>query len=158
MQTLVTGAASGQTITLPADLRDVQSLYVTFGNAGVEIHPLDPTALANRPANSAGVPQGYVVVGDSAYLIGGQGGLDYTLTYFQALPAVSGTQNWLIQREPGLYLYSTLAETAPYMKEDARILVWAEQYKAILKGMQTEDDQSRYGNAPAQRSPVPCAP
>jgi hypothetical protein len=32
MQALVTGTATGQTIPLPADLRDVQSLYVTFAN------------------------------------------------------------------------------------------------------------------------------
>lgn len=71
MQALVTGTATGQTITLPADLRAVQSLYVTFANQGVEIHPLDPTALALRPVNQSGLPQGYVVVGDTAYLIGG---------------------------------------------------------------------------------------
>lgn len=136
----------------------MQSLYVTIGGVGCEIHPLDPTALADRPANSAGVPQGYVVVGDSAYLIGGASDLDYTLTYFRSLPTIATTQNWLIQREPGLYLYSSLMETAPYMKEDERMITWASMYKTILDAMQAEDDQSRYGNAPSMRSPIPCAP
>lgn len=158
MQALVTGTATGQTITLPADLRTVQSLYVTIGGVGQEIHPLDPTALADRPTNSAGVPQGYVVVGSTAYLIGGDGGLSYTLTYFQSIPSVATTQNWLIQREPGLYLYSALAHSAPYLKDDARILTWAQIAKAIREGMEAEDDMSRYGNAPAMRSPVTCAP
>lgn len=99
-----------------------------------------------------------MVVGSSAYLIGGQGGLDYTLTYFQALPTISGTQNWLIQREPGLYLYSALMETAPYMKDDGRMVTWAAMYKTILDAMHAEDDQSRYGNAPSMRSPIRCAP
>lgn len=158
MQALVTGSAVGQTITLPTDLRAVQSLYVTFANQGVEIHPLDPTALANRPVNQAGLPQGYVVVGDTAHLIGGQGDLAYTLTYFQALAPIATTQNWLIQREPGLYLYQSLAHSAPFLKDDQRILTWAQMAKAIRDGMQEEDDMSRYGNAPAKRSPIACAP
>ena len=124
----------------------------------MEIHPLDPTALASRPANAAGVPQGYVVVGDSAYLIGGQGDLPYTLTYFQSIPSIASSQNWLIQREPGLYLYQSLAHSAPYLKDDARILTWAQLAKAIRDGMEAEDDSARYGNAPSQRSPVACAP
>ena len=136
----------------------MQSLYVTFSGVGCEIHPLDPTALADRPASGSGLPQGYVVVGSSAYLIGGQGGLDYTLTYFQALPPIATTQNWLIQREPGLYLYQSLAHSAPYLKDDARILTWAQIAKAIREGMEAEDDMSRYGNAPAMRSPLACAP
>lgn len=158
MQTLVIGTAVGQTITLPADLRAVQSLYVTYANQGVEIHPLDPTALADRPVNQSGVPQGYVVVGDTAYLIGGQGDLAYTLTYFQALTSVSAGQNWLILREPGLYLYQSLAHSAPYLKNDQRLLTWAQLTKAIREGMEAEDDMSRYGNAPAMRSPFHCAP
>lgn len=129
----------------------MQSLYVTIGNEGMELQPLPPTALSARPANSAGVPQGYVVVGSTAYLIGGQGGLDYTLTYFQALPTITANQNWLILREPGLYLYSALMESAPYLKNDARALTWATSYKLILDGMHKEDEQSRYGNAPAMR-------
>ena len=74
------------------------------------------------------------------------------------MPTISTTQNWLIQREPGLYLYSSLLETAPYMKDDARMVTWAGLYKTILDAMHAEDEQSRYGNAPAMRSPVPCAP
>jgi hypothetical protein len=99
-----------------------------------------------------------VVVGDTAYLIGGQGDLEYTLVYFQALPTVATTQNWLIQREPGLYLYQALAHSAPYLKNDERVLVWAQMAKVLRDGMQEEDDQSRYGNAPSLRSPIPCAP
>lgn len=136
----------------------MQSLYVTIGGVGQEIFPLDPTALADRPANSAGTPQGYVVVGDSAYLIGGQSDLEYTLVYFQSLPTIATTQNWLIQREPGLYLYQSLAHSAPYLKNDERVLVWAQMAKSIRDGMHAEDDQSRYGNAPAMRSPIGCAP
>lgn len=135
----------------------MQSLYVTIANRGVEIHPLDPTSLADRPVNQTGCPAGYVVVGSTAYLIGGQGGLAYTLTYFQTIPSISTSQNWLIQREPGLYLYQSLAHSAPYLKDDARLLTWAQLAKAIRDGMEAEDDMSRYGNAPAMRSPI-CAP
>lgn len=55
---------------------------MSVGGYGQEIRPLPATALADRPPGGAGYPEGYVVVGSTAYLIGGSGNLSYTLTYF----------------------------------------------------------------------------
>lgn len=103
---------------------------------------------------------GYVAVNGTLQLIGGAGSEAYRLLYQQTIPALSdsNTQNWLILREPGLYLYQALAHSAPYLKDDQRLLTWAQMAKAIRDGMKEEDDMSRYGNAPAQQSPEPCAP
>lgn len=62
-------------------------------------------------------------------------------------------RNWLIQREPGLYLYGALLEASPYLGDDAKATVWVAQYQDILKGMQVEDDRARYGNSPSMVAP-----
>lgn len=136
----------------------MQGLYVAFGGVSVEIHPLPPEALAYQLPVTSGPPQGYVVVGDTAMLIGGQGGLDYTLTYFQSIPSVASAPNWLVLREPGLYLYGSLAHSAPFLRNDERIVVWAGLAKAIREGMQSQDDMARYGNAPSMRPMGRCLP
>jgi hypothetical protein len=101
-----------------------------------------------------------VVVNGNIQLVGGLGSDAYRLLYQQAIPALSdsNTQNWLILREPGLYLYQSLAHSAPYLKNDQRLVMWAQLTKAIRDGMKEEDDMTRYGNAPSIQSPIPCAP
>lgn len=68
------------------------------------------------------------------------------------------TQNWLILREPSLYLYGALCESAPFLKEDQRLVTWGTFYTSIRDGMKGEDDRARYGNAPAMQSGLRCAP
>ena len=99
------------------------------------------------------VPVGYVVVNSAIKLIGGAGTETYAMTYMQAIPALSDLApvNWLLLREPGIYLYSTLLEASPYIADKDRLAVWVQQYQTILAGMKAEDDQIRYGNAPAIR-------
>lgn len=40
-------------------------------------------------------------------------------------PLASNATNWLLTMAPDLYLYGALLETAPYIKDDARIQTWA---------------------------------
>ena len=48
------------------------------------------------------------------------------MVYRQSIPAlVPNSTNWLLALAPDLYLYGVLLETAPYLKEDARIQTWA---------------------------------
>lgn len=99
------------------------------------------------------LPIGYVVVDETAFIIGGQGNQLYKLTYWQEIPSLETSpmnRNWLLEREPGLYLYGTLIEASPYIQDDARAAIWVTQYQDITSGMKMEDDRARYGNAPRQ--------
>lgn len=119
-------------------------------------------------------PVGYVRIGSILYLIGGntsaESPLAYSMAYYTTIPALSdtptvveapgggtttvyNTNNWLLTKEPGLYLYASLIETAPYLKDDARLAVWGQQYSDILSSIRKADDRARYGNAPARQLP-----
>jgi hypothetical protein len=39
-------------------------------------------------------------------------------------PLAANSTNWLLALAPDLYLYGALLESAPYIKEDARIQTW----------------------------------
>ncbi|MFD0738235.1 hypothetical protein ACFQZQ_02885 [Lysobacter koreensis] len=154
----VTGSAVANAITIPTDCRTIQSVRIACGNLFGEIHPLPPERLADTVAT--GFPAGYVVVNGEIKTIGGSGSEAYALTYRQGITPLSDAapQNWLILREPGLYLYSALTHSAPYLKDDSRIMVWAGIAKAIRDGMHEEDDLTRYGNAPAMQNGLRNAP
>lgn len=153
MQGSATGTSAGRVIPLPADYRESQALYVTYGGLKIELFAMTPNALANNPGYIGGPPIGYVAQGDTLVLINAPGNTDYTLTYFANIPALSGSnqQNWLIKREPGLYLYTSLIHAAPYLQDDARIQVWAGMAQGIRNGMKIDDDGARYGSAASIR-------
>lgn len=146
-QAEVTGTSSAGVIPLPADLYRIQSLKITVG--GVK-HPLSPKP-ADYDCGVNIIPIGYYITDDEIRLIGTQD-QSYTLTYWAKVPTLNDAapQNWLLLAEPGIYLYGTLVETAPYLKADARLGTWAGLYSAIVAGMTVNDDYARFGVAPAQ--------
>jgi len=50
-------------------------------------------------------------------------------------PLATNDPNWLLSLAPDLYLYGTLLETAPYLKEDGRIQTWGLGFSAALNDL-----------------------
>jgi hypothetical protein len=169
MQSEYSGAliSTDTTIAVPDDVLELQSVRVSAFGSSFEITPLAPERLADT-LEGAAIPIGYVRIGSALHLIGGAGqSTGYSLLGFvkpQALGSVvnqslpgGGSQNttitvnWLLTKEPGAYLYASLIEASPYIQDDARTLVWAQQYESIIGAMKKADDNARYGNAPAMR-------
>jgi hypothetical protein len=67
------------------------------------------------------------------------------MTYYAKIPplAAYGT-NWLLQRNPNVYLYGTLLESAPFLGDDGRIEMWAGLFSAACDALQAGDQRSRY--------------
>ena len=72
------------------------------------------------------------------------GDTDVVLTYYQKIPALSDTQttNWLLTKSPDLYLYSTLLEAAPYLRDDDRMAMWGTARNQVLAAMQLESERA----------------
>jgi len=63
-----------------------------------------------------------------------------TLCYTRLMPLSSGNQtNWLTQNAPNVMLFGTLKQTAPFLKDDARLAVWGQMFDAALAALKTED-------------------
>lgn len=140
------GTSSDGEIPLPDDFDRLISLRVVSGANMRPIHPVSPDKNSER----TGLAVEYAVVGSSIRLIGTDEA-DYSLTYYARVPALSdsASQNWLLTKEPGLYLYGALIEASPYLKNDERALLWAQQYRAVLDDLHMGDEKARFGNSPA---------
>jgi hypothetical protein len=69
-----------------------------------------------------------------------------TLCYTRLPPLSSDNQtNWLTQNAPNAMLYGTLKQTAPFLKDDARLAVWSGLFDASIAALKTED-QLRVGD------------
>ena len=71
------------------------------------------------------------------------------LCYTRLMPLDSANQtNWLTQNAPNAMLFGTLKQTAPFLKDDARLAVWSGLFDAALVALKTED-QLRIGDRQA---------
>ncbi|CAB4240755.1 hypothetical protein UFOVP56_5 [uncultured Caudovirales phage] len=71
------------------------------------------------------------------------------LCYTRLQPLDSANQtNWLTQNAPNAMLFGTLKQTAPFLKDDARLAVWSGLFDAALAALKTED-QLRIGDRQA---------
>ncbi|WP_139484985.1 phage adaptor protein [Bradyrhizobium ivorense] len=91
-----------------------------FGVSDVAARPLYFTVFGNE-LEIAPTP-------DTAYSI--------EMIYRRTIPPLAATDpNWLLTLAPDLYLYGTLLEAAPYLKDDGRIQTWGLGFSAALNDL-----------------------
>jgi len=134
----VSGSLTAGAVALPTDFATIRSVEVPYGGGNLVLPPLDATTQESTTSS----PLGYWIDGNTLRIVGGGDGL-YTLNYFQRLPSIAVATNWLIDQAPDLYLYASLLEAAPYMKEDERIAVWREGYTNAIAAIEDENNRSR---------------
>jgi hypothetical protein len=62
------------------------------------------------------------------------------LLYLARIPALSDSQttNWLLTYHPDAYLYGAAVHSAPYLKDDERLVMWGELYKNAVIAINDE--------------------
>tara|TARA_R110000851_G_scaffold228071_2_gene380812 strand:+ start:603 stop:1211 length:609 start_codon:yes stop_codon:yes gene_type:complete len=78
-----------------------------------------------------------------------------TLLYRARIPALTDTvtTNWLLADAPDVLLFASLALSAPYLKDDARLTVWAALYQSAIDSLNAEGRSAQ--NIGALRMGVP---
>jgi hypothetical protein len=125
----VTGAL-GDYLPLPADFLELKRAIVT--NAPLPVDALEYATMdyiddLNAINTTGGIPRAYNIVGQ-AMRLGPFPDKQYTIEviYYAKLPrlAANNQVNWLLASHPDFYLYASLLQAAPYLKDDERIAVW----------------------------------
>jgi hypothetical protein len=101
-------------------------------------------------ANATGQPIYFTITGAEMELFPTPDGA-YTLemTYRKLIPALAtNSANWLLTNHPDAYLYGTLMEAEPYMKNDARIAVWGSGLSAVIEQINSVSDQDAFNAGP----------
>jgi len=98
-----------------------------------------------KRGDASGQPTGYCLTGgeielfptpDSAYSL--------VMTYIRTIPALSDSNNtnWLLQYAPDVLLYGSLVQSAPYLHDDERALVWGALYTAGVDKLNSSSDKA----------------
>lgn len=100
--------------------------------------------------NTSGQPSHFTIMGSEIELIPTPDA-NYTIemVYRKYIPALaSNSTNWLLTLAPDAYLYGALLESAPYIKEDARIQTWALGLSNALDGLNSLGQLAQYNSGP----------
>lgn len=110
----------------------------------------DAEWIYTRYPSSSGKPVFFAREGDSL-IFGPNPDATYNLSgrYYKKLSPLSdsNTSNWLITDAPELIRFAALAESAPYLGDDARVGLWEGKYQSVKQRIQrAEQRESRSGS------------
>lgn len=158
--TVDSGSTDPEFISLPSDFQTIRRVRLSSvtGKPSLEYHSgqsLDE--YRTTIGNSSGQPQRYSIMGSEIELAPTPDS-DYTIeiVYRKNIPALeSNDTNWLLTLAPDLYLYGTLLEAVAYLKDDARIQVWALGYSTALDSLNRLSANSGPKTMRVSGSPTP---
>jgi len=110
---------------------------------------------AFNAGETSGTPKYYTIVGSKIYLGPKPDAAKVLeLGFFQRPTGLSDTNttNAVLTDFPDLYLYASLAESAPFLVQDERLAVWAQLYKEGVKTANESAQRGRESSAPLQMS------
>lgn len=148
MESALSVSISSGVAAVPADYQELRFAYLdTTPVQHLQIS--DPEWLyAIYPTRSAsGAPQ-YISREGLNFIFGPYPDSGYTLKgiYYASLTAmsVSNETNWFTANAPDLLLYGTLAHSALYLGQDARLDSWEAAYQEAKNRVVAQDKQERY--------------
>lgn len=148
-----TMTAGDNTVGLPSDFLEMRDLYVQ-GNPRIVVTYLTPSAFTrDARAMDSGKPVYYTILGaelcfapipDAAYTL--------DMLYFYKPDALSSTvpSNVFLANYADALLYGALAESEPYLMNDARVQTWAGLYDRAINNIIGADENSEYSGVPLQ--------
>jgi hypothetical protein len=144
-----TFSVSADDASLPSDFDSLQSLYHDGSTYYGPIVTTGPEVLGRIKGDrsASGVPTHAAIVGaamrfapvpDTTY--------NLKMTYWVLLTALSddAPTNWLLEEHPDVYLYATLLESAPYLKDDPRVATWETQLEKRLEDMHQQTHRQQF--------------
>jgi hypothetical protein len=149
METRSTAQLDTQFSAIPSDWLETIRFYLTTGETS-RLELISQAEMIDRKeadGNLSGTPAYYAMTGAQFELYPvPDGTYAGELLYFAKVPALSdsATTNWLLTNAPDAYLYGALIHSAPYLKDDARIQVWAALYQSAIDSLNDSSNDARH--------------
>jgi hypothetical protein len=136
---------------LPSDFLEAKNIQLnTTPVKSLEYMTMEHADEYRATHSTTGVPNYYTFVGETLEVVP-EPADSYTieLVYYKKISALSdsSTSNWLLASHPDVYLYGALMQAAPYLKDDERIPVWGQLYKAFIGDLNSASDKSEYSGS-----------
>lgn len=120
-------------------------IYETYGTRHVGQAPLSESSTGF--ASGTGTPK-YIAREGQYFIFGPSPAAGYSVKgvyhkRFDAFVSDSDT-NWLLTHHPDLFLYGTLRQAEPFIKNDGRLRLWDDMYQKARARVRGSDRRERY--------------
>lgn len=136
--------------SLPSDYLALRDIQINSTSVSTLDYMAPEEIDIHYDSADTGIPKFYTIVGNQIQLAPKPDAV-YTLeySYYQMIPALSdsNTTNWLLTAYPDIYLYGSLLQAEPYLKNDARIPIWKTGLDFGLAELQKADKKYRWSGS-----------
>lgn len=146
MESALSSTIASGVIAVPADYLELKSAYVD-GSPTQQLQRATASQIYTQyPTRSSEAKPKKIAREGANFIFGPYPDSTYTIKgiYYAAPTIVSSSANALFTANPDLYLFAALCEAAPYIGNDARIVLWEQKYQSIKALMEQSDDRE-YG-------------
>jgi hypothetical protein len=142
---------AGRYTTLPTDTLEIIRIVVDLTPV-IVLEYLTPEEISERRIvmSSTGKPYYFTMIGGSSNQLEILPSPDSTYTssivYYTRIAALSdsATSNWLLAAHPDIYLFGTLVEAEPYLKNDERMPMWTSRLDKALNALGLQGQRERH--------------
>lgn len=144
-------------LSLPTDFQSMRRVRLSSVTGKPRLNFMSQTQLDDyrySTDNLTGQPIYFTIMGDEMELAPTPNE-DFTveMVYRRNIPALaSNSTNWLLTAAPDAYLYGALMESAPYIKEDERVAVWATGFATVVSDLNTLGFRNSFDAGPTSIS------
>jgi hypothetical protein len=144
MRTFYSVTPSTNWVTLPGDYNE--AIRITYGDKRLDFVS---EAAADACMEDVDGMNKYTIAGNKIWLLTNLDGSKLMLHYLQNIEPLSdsNTSNWLLEDAPDIYLYASLLEAEPFIKNDERIAVWAQALETAIKDLHDNDRDGQYSGS-----------
>ena len=134
--------------TLPSDTLEIVRIVLDLTPV-VVLEYLTPEEISERRVSmsATGKPYYFTVIGGSTNQLEVVPSPDSTYTssivYYTRIAALTdaATSNWLLAAHPDIYLFGTLVEAEPYLKNDERMPMWTNRLDKALMALRLQGER-----------------
>lgn len=150
METALSVTLSSGLGTVPSDFLALKYAYID----GTPTRPLQPKAagwiLKNYPTRSSTSKPNFIGIDAGNFMFGPFPDSDYTLkgTYYAKPDSILSAVDTFFTNNPDLYLWASLAELEPFLKNDKRIEVWAAKRDQVLGDLLSQERAAEFSGGP----------
>ena len=152
--TVDTSSDEPEFISLPSDFQTMRTVRLSGVTGKPRLSFMSQTQLEDYRYsidNVSDQPVYFAIVGSEIELAPTPGE-DYELEmiYRKNIPALaSNSTNWLLTLAPDLYLYGSLMEAEPYLKNDPRVALWASGFSNALDDLHSLGNRQSFDSGPS---------
>jgi hypothetical protein len=145
-------------VALPSDFAAMRRLNITSSYVSTLDYVTSVQLSTMYTGQVSGRPHIYTLIGtDIQFAPNPDAAYDLELVYYQMITPLSddNPSNWVLENFPDIYLYGSLLEAQPFIRDDQRISTWGSFFRAAIEDTKQDDREARWNGAPLrQRSSV----